>query len=264
VADVDEDTAVRYLDRFLMFYIRTADRLTRTSVWLEKMEGGIDHLRKVIVEDSLGIAGDLERDLQKLVDTYECEWAAVVRDPDKRARFRHFANDPAGDPTVRLTPVRGQVQPDESSTQNDPILSAKVRHLPIIRRDWVRVASVRDVPSDGGIAVKYGDAQIAVFHFASRGEWYATQNVCPHKREMVLARGILGDQGGTPKVACPLHKKTFDLGTGACLSGDKLEITTFAVRIDGDDVLVELPPVAELSKIGHFGTKACSLEAVAV
>jgi nitrite reductase (NADH) large subunit len=74
VSDVDENTAVRLLDRFLMFYIRTADRLQRTSVWLEKMEGGIDALRRVIVDDSLGIAADLERDMEALVGAYLCEW----------------------------------------------------------------------------------------------------------------------------------------------------------------------------------------------
>ncbi len=262
--DLDEATAIRYLDRFLMFYIRTADRLTRTSVWLDKMEGGILHLRDVIVNDALGIAEDLERDLQKLVDTYQCEWADVVRDPEKRARFRHFANDSLGDSTVRLLPVRGQPQPAASSTQHDPIHPAKVRRLPVVHREWVRLASVRDVPSDGGIAVKYGETQVAVFHFASRGEWYATQNLCPHKREMVLARGIVGDQGGAPKVACPLHKKTFDLESGACLSGDALEIATFAVRVEGDDVMVELPLLADLARLTQASTKACALEARAV
>jgi NAD(P)H-dependent nitrite reductase small subunit len=113
----------------------------------------------------------------------------------------------------------------------------------------VRVASVRDVPLDGGIAVRHGGAQIAVFHVAATDAWYATQNLCPHKREMVLARGIVGDQAGVPKVACPLHKKTFDLESGRCLSGEELEIATFLVRVEGDDVLVELPPVDELAKV---------------
>src|SRR5579859_1698213 len=90
VSDVDERTAVRLLDRFLMFYIRTADRLMRTSVWLEKMEGGIEHLRDVVVRDSLGIAADLERDMQRLVDTYSCEWADALRDSTKLTSFRHF------------------------------------------------------------------------------------------------------------------------------------------------------------------------------
>src|SRR5260370_18435332 len=93
-ADVDSATAIRYLDRFLMFYIRTADRLTRTSVWLEKMEGGIEHLRDVVVNDSLGIAAQLEREMQHLVDTYACEWAAVVPDPANPPRFRLLPTAP--------------------------------------------------------------------------------------------------------------------------------------------------------------------------
>ena len=245
VADVDDDTAIRYLDRFLMFYIRTADRLTRTSVWLDKMDGGIEHLRRVVVEDCLGVVADLERDMQHLVDTYSCEWADVVRDPAKRATFRHFAGEQGGDDTVRFVSERGQRMPDTSAKRPDTL--ANVRRLPVLRREWVRVAAVADVPEDGGIAVRHGAAQLAVFHLAARGQWYATQNLCPHKREMVLARGIVGDQGGAPKVACPLHKKTFDLSSGACLSGDSLEIATFPVRVEGGDVWVELPPADEMS-----------------
>jgi len=244
-SDVDDDRAIRLLDRFLMFYIRTADRLTRTSVWLEKMEGGIAELRRVVVDDSLGIAADLERDMQKLVDGYACEWADAVRDPVKRATFRHFANDRAGDDTIGFSPERGQRKPDTSAVTVDPI--AGVRRLPVVRREWVRVGAVADVPVDGGIAVRHGAAQIAVFHSAARGRWYATQNQCPHKRQMVLARGIVGSQGDRPKVACPLHKKTFDLESGACLSGEELEIATFPVRIDEGDVWVELPPVEEIA-----------------
>jgi nitrite reductase (NADH) large subunit len=246
VADVDEETAVKYLDRFIAFYIRTADRLTRTSVWLDKMEGGIVHLRKVIVEDSLGIASALEEHMESLVGSYECEWAGVVRDPAKRALFRHFANDAGGDDRVQFVAERNQLRPANGNQRPDPLEVTNVRRLPIVRREWVRVASVNEVPDDGGIAVRYGDTQIALFHFPSRGEWHATQNMCPHKREMVLARGILGSQGDAPKVACPLHKKTFDLRTGACLSGESLDIATFPVRVDGNDVFVELPPVEEL------------------
>jgi nitrite reductase (NADH) large subunit len=263
VADVDEETAIRYIDRFLIFYIRTADRLTRTSVWLDKMEGGINHLRDVIVKDSLGIGADLEAQMQHLVDTYECEWAGVVKDPAKRALFRHFANDAAGDDTIQFVPERGQVRPGDGPKPADPLHAAKVRRLPIVRREWVRLASVRDVPSDGGMGVRYGNMQIAIFHFASRGEWYATQNMCPHKQEMVLARGILGDQAGAPKVACPLHKKTFDLESGACLSGEALEIATFPVRVEGDDVLVELPPVQELERALCKTETACTTNALA-
>jgi nitrite reductase (NADH) large subunit len=240
--DVDEDTAIRYLDRFIMFYIRTADRLTRTSVWLDKLEGGIAHLRDVIVHDSLGIAAELERAMQQLVDTYACEWKDVVTDPAKRARFRHFANDRGGDDTIATIAERGQRRPADGAKPPDVL--ARARRLPIVQRAYVLLASVRDVPQNTGIAVKYGDAQIAIFH--ARGEWYATQNACPHAREMVLARGIVGDAGGAPKVACPLHKRTFDLRSGACLSADAPDIATFPIRVDGDDIYVELPPADQL------------------
>ncbi len=260
VADVDEDTAVRYLDRFIMFYIRTADRLTRTSVWLDKMEGGIAKLRAIVVDDSLGIAADLERDMQKLVATFSCEWTDVVRDPARRALFRTFANDRGGDDAVRFVPERGQRKPD-LTPRRDPI--ASVRRLPVLRREWVRVASVSDVPLEGGIAVRHGAAQIALFRVASRGEWYATQNLCPHKQQMVLARGIVGDQAGVPKVACPMHKKTFDLTSGACLSGEDLEIATFPVRVEGEDVWIELPPAEELAPAACEPRPACAAEAMA-
>ena len=265
VADVDEETAIRYLDRFLVYYIRTADRLTRTSVWLDKMEGGIEHLRSVVVEDSLGIGADLERQMQALVDSYECEWTGVVRDPAKRALFRHFAAETAGDPTVGFLPERGQLRPAPPPSEPDPLHETKVRRLPIVRREWVRVASVKDVPADSGIAVRYGRSQLALFHLGAGDEWHATQNMCPHARQMVLARGILGDQGGAPKVACPLHKKTFDLRTGACLSGESLEIATFPVRVEGDAVLVELPPADDLERApGHVPGEGCAVEVEAI
>ena len=110
-ADLDEETALKYVDRFLMYYIQTADRLTRTSVWLEKMEGGIDSLRDVIVNDRLGIADELEQQLQSLVDSYECEWKAVVNDPEKRRFFQQFANTDLAEPGVEFVTERGQQRP---------------------------------------------------------------------------------------------------------------------------------------------------------
>ncbi len=246
-SDLDEETTIKYIDRFLMYYIKTADKLTRTSVWVEKLEGGVDHIRDVVVNDSLGICEKLEADMQHLVDTYVCEWADVVRNPEKRARFTHFAGAKAADTSFEMVVERGQKYPSpwskEAANQNDGR-----RHLPIAQRNWVRVAKAEDVPTDGGIAVKYGNAQLAVFNFAHRGEWYACQNMCPHKQDMVLARGILGDQSGTPKVACPLHKKTFNLQDGSCLSGDDMTVVTFPVKVEDGWVMLELPSVAEVEE----------------
>jgi nitrite reductase (NADH) large subunit len=240
--DLDELSLIRLIDRFLMFYIRTADRLTRTSVWLEKLEGGLDRLKEVIIDDKLGIGDELERQMQHLVDTYECEWAAVVNDPEKRAQFKHFVNSPAEDPTLTLVSERGMAHP--APWPKEP--KKPKRKLELVNTRWVRVAKVDEMPLDGGVNYKHGEVQIAVFRFAARNELYATQNMCPHKQDMVLSRGILGDQAGEPKVACPLHKKTFALKTGECLTGDELSIRTFPVKEENGEVFVELPPPQQL------------------
>jgi nitrite reductase (NADH) large subunit len=249
-SDIDEETAIRYIDRFLMYYIQTADRLTRTATWIEKLDGGIEYLRDVVVNDRLGIAAELEKQMQFLVDTYRCEWAEVVKDPAKRARFTHFAaTKHDGDETIEFIEQRGQKRPADW-IKNDPLPPPRDRkHLPLIQTTWVRVGRVEDFPKDGGVSVRYGAAQIAVFNFASRGEWYASQNMCPHMRDMVLARGIVGDQGGVPKVACPQHKKTFSLKTGECMSGDALKVRTFPVKVEDGLVFVELPSVKDIEKL---------------
>src|SRR6185369_4861753 len=106
--DLDEDTVIRYLDRFLMFYVRTADRLERTAPWFNKLEGGLDYLRRVIVEDSLGIGEELERDMQRVVDSYQCEWKTTIADPERLRLFRSFVNDDAPDPSIVHVPLRDQ------------------------------------------------------------------------------------------------------------------------------------------------------------
>ena len=110
-ADLDRETVFRYLDRFLMFYVRTADRLERTSVWLNNLEGGIDHLRRVVIDDVLGIAAELEADMARHVEHYECEWKAVVDDPERLERFRTFVNSDEGDANVVFVTERGQPRP---------------------------------------------------------------------------------------------------------------------------------------------------------
>jgi nitrite reductase (NADH) large subunit len=113
-SDIASDTCIRYIDRFLMFYIKTADPLTRTATWLNKMEGGIDYLRNVVVNDSLGIAGALENEMQLLVDSYKCEWKEVVESPELRKRFSHFVNSPGeNDPTVQFEIMREQKKAKE-------------------------------------------------------------------------------------------------------------------------------------------------------
>ena len=113
VADVDTETCVKLIDRFLMFYIRTADPLTRTATWMNKMEGGLQYLREVIVNDSLGIAAQLESEMKELIAHYHCEWKKVVETPALRAQFRHFANDDSQDETLSFVEMRGQKCPPD-------------------------------------------------------------------------------------------------------------------------------------------------------
>jgi nitrite reductase (NADH) large subunit len=109
--DLDRDTLIRYVDRFLMFYVRTADRLQRTAGWLENLEGGLDYLRSVVCDDKLGIAAELEAEMALVVGTYECEWNKAVNDPETVKRFRHFINSERRDPAVVHVPERGQRRP---------------------------------------------------------------------------------------------------------------------------------------------------------
>lgn len=261
IADIDEETAILYIDRFLMYYISTADKLTRTSVWLGKLEGGIDHLREIIIEDSLGLCEELEAQMQHLVDQYQCEWTRVVNDPEQRARFRQFVNTEEEEPTIEFVAQRDQARPadwtdeltslelfGELKTREEKLLSNGGAGL-MEQKKWVQVGTVENFPADGGATIKYGKSQIAVFNFSSRGEWYASQNMCPHKKAFVLSRGIVGDQSGVPKVACPLHKKTFSLETGESLQGEDYDIRTFPVKVEDGNVFLELPPTEILDEI---------------
>jgi nitrite reductase (NADH) large subunit len=109
--DLDSATLIRYVDRFLMFYVRTADRLQRTSVWRDNLEGGLDYLKAVVIEDSLGIAAELEADMARIIDTYECEWKKAITDTQTLKRFRHFVNSDRTDENVVFIEERGQIRP---------------------------------------------------------------------------------------------------------------------------------------------------------
>jgi nitrite reductase (NADH) large subunit len=110
-ADLDKPTLIRYIDRFLMFYVRTADRLQRTSTWRDSLEGGLEYLKQVVCQDSLGIAAELEADMARVIGTYECEWKKALEDPMARRRFRHFINSEAGDSNVVFVRERSQIRP---------------------------------------------------------------------------------------------------------------------------------------------------------
>ncbi|KAG0331654.1 hypothetical protein BG004_001555 [Podila humilis] len=278
-SDVSEANCIKYLDRFLMFYIDTADKLTRTSKWLEKMEGGIEHLKRVVLDDYLGICDELEKQMAYLIATYQCEWKTVVDDPIRRDQFRQFTNTDDTQDGIEFISERGQRRPADWPKQEKKIVQ-QLPPSPVspkldpfdaqAAKNWIRVGAIKDFSMDAGRTIKYGQVQIAVFRLAN-GSWYATQNMCPHKQAMVLSMGLLGDSvpppssdgsavetAPQPYVSCPMHKKNFGLEDGKCLSpGDeeKYQIQTFEVKIVDDDkegggqVYLLLPPIPALDSI---------------
>lgn len=110
-ADLDHDTLIKYIDRYLMFYVRTADKLQRTSTWLESLDGGVEYLREVIVNDKLGINEQLEADIEKLISSYQCEWSNTLDNAQQLKRFSHFINSDKRDDNVVFVPSRDQHRP---------------------------------------------------------------------------------------------------------------------------------------------------------
>ncbi|USD67559.1 nitrite reductase large subunit NirB [Vibrio sp. SCSIO 43136] len=110
--DLDEETLIKYVDRVLMFYIRTADRLQRTSVWLENLEGGIEYLKQVVIEDKLGVCDELEKEMAANIAKYQCEWKTTIESPEKLKRFSHFINSADRDDNLKFVSVREQRFPE--------------------------------------------------------------------------------------------------------------------------------------------------------
>jgi nitrite reductase (NADH) small subunit len=127
-------------------------------------------------------------------------------------------------------------QPDQNSNiikiLSDVDLMRNASSISQQVKTWFKAARVQDFPENGGACVRYKNLQIAVFNFSRRNEWYACQNMCPHKMQMVLSRGLIGSQQGEPKIACPFHKRTFSLRTGECLNAEACTIEVYPVRIE--------------------------------
>jgi len=243
-----------------MYYILTADKLERTAVWQKKLPSGkngggqIEHLKEVIMHDSIGICDELDKRMEHLVDTYHDEWAEVVKDPERRKKFKQFVNtdeNQLNSDMIEFVDMRGQLRPADWPADGQVQTNWQAPGQDIFsnsEKKWIQVGKTSDFPKNAAGAILYGDSQLAVFNNEKRGEWYCTQNMCPHKQAFVLSQGMIGDAEGVAKVACPLHKKTFALETGAELGGD-LQILTFPVKIEGDDVFIELPATEEVDAI---------------
>jgi NAD(P)H-dependent nitrite reductase large subunit/NAD(P)H-dependent nitrite reductase small subunit len=266
VKNVSTELCIKYIDRFLAFYIKTADKLQRTARWIENMQGGLKYLYEVIVDDSLGICADLEKHMLSLIDTYQDEWATTLKDPERLKDFQEHVN--VGDMAAlgslagtEMMDVRGQKRPVDWPQE---VIAYEVEETEALKhnRKWIDVCGASTVPRNGGASVLYGDVQIAIFRLGpnENEKWYATQNMCPHKRFFGLAGGMVGDTKGEPKVACPMHKKTFSLKTGKNTGGESYKLMTFEVRMGAGNVIqLLLPPIEELDPV--LSTKKLMLKA---
>ncbi|NHN89595.1 nitrite reductase large subunit NirB [Acetobacter conturbans] len=224
--DIDSETLIKYIDRFLMFYIRTADRLQRTSVWRENLDGGLDYLKDVIINDSLGLCAELERQMQDVVDVYHCEWRDALSDHDKLKRFRTFVNDSRPDPNVRSIAERDQVRPADNMPEVP--LSAGPK-------DWTTLCSHGDLVEKSGVVAWHDGAQIALFYLPAHSNMpdqvFAIDNHDPFSNANVIGRGMMGDLKGQLVVASPLYKQHFRLTDGVCLEDDGKCLRTWDARL---------------------------------
>lgn len=256
--DVPPTEVIPILDRYLMFYIRTADKLQRTAPWLESLPGGIKYLRSVVLDDALGIAAALEAQMQTLVDSFFDEWAEAINTPSIAAKFRQFANTSETLPTIELEEDRSQLRPvmwpknaptitepsssdpEEKEEKPFPFSSlpstwSSTTWTPVLPASYFAGADA--LPNGISATVKISDTQLAVFRL--RGRYYATQQMCPHKRAFILSDSLVGqsepkdgeNKSSSLYISCPHHKRNFDLTSGACSNDTSgLSIATFEVE----------------------------------
>lgn len=201
-SDMDDAALIRTVDRLLMFYIRTADRLQRTSVWMDNLEGGIDYLRAVILEDSLGLGAELELEMARIVETYQCEWQTTLNDPQQLAQF--------------TTSING--------------------HAPSSDKPWQAICGVEEIPEQAGIGARIGERQIALFRCGQAV--YALDDVEPGCEANVLSRGLIGDAAGEPIVISPLYKQRIRLRDGRAPENGEPLVRAWPVKIEGGKVWV--------------------------
>ena len=229
--DVPPDDVIPILDRYLMFYIRTADRLQRTARWLEQLPGGIDYLRQVVLEDRLGICAELEKQMQDLVGTFFCEWTEIINDPERRKVFQQFANTSDNiEPAIEKVEERGQSRPAYWAKDPAEVDFKSTRWSSLTWQPIVEASKFVEGPSGASLSIKRGDTQLAIFRV--RGKYYASQQMCPHKRAFMLSDGLIGEslpassdcqdedksRGSFTSnsklwISCPLHKRNYQLNS---------------------------------------------------
>ncbi|QDY42192.1 nitrite reductase large subunit NirB [Candidatus Pantoea soli] len=235
-SDLDDATLLRYVDRILMFYVRTADRLQRTSVWLDNLEGGLAYLRQVVIDDVLGIAAQLEQEMQSIVASYQCEWHSTLQDPSRRALFTATVNSDRPDESLHYVRVRDQRQPAAHENARPSAQPAE---------PWRVICPLTAIPPEAGIGARLGGQRVALFRFGDR--LYALDDIEPGTQASVLSRGILGDVGGEPVVISPLYKQRIRLRDGQSLDNAAHQLRCWPVRLEGDQVWLGQPSDAALA-----------------
>ncbi|MFF4320983.1 nitrite reductase large subunit NirB [Streptomyces sp. NPDC001568] len=189
-SDLTTDALLKLVDRFLMYYVRTGERLERTATWIERIEGGTEHLKAVLIEDSLGICAELEAQMERHVAAYEDEWQAVLEDPQALERF-------------------GPVPPGGTAPG---------------------AAADNALEPGRGRAVRLADGTEAAVFKDRTGAVYAVGNRDPFSGADVICDGIMGSRDGAPVVTSPMHKQVFDLRTGVCLDDPRVSLPVVALR----------------------------------
>ncbi|RLL99548.1 hypothetical protein CFD26_104906 [Aspergillus turcosus] len=251
--DVPPEKVIPIIDRYLIFYIRTADKLQRTARWIENLSGGINYLREVIIDDKLGIGAEMEQQMEELVNSYFCEWTETVRNPKRRKYFQQFANSDETVDTVEVIKEREQQRPaywpkDSANEDFKGHQWSSLSWQPVIEANYFS----DEHPQISSANIKRGDTQLAIFKV--KGKYYATQQMCPHKRAFVLSDGLIGDDdAGKYWVSCPYHKRNFELNgeqAGRCSNDESMNIATFPVEERDDGwVYMKLPPIDELDSV---------------
>uniref|UniRef100_A0A7S4FY29 Nitrite reductase [NAD(P)H] n=1 Tax=Eutreptiella gymnastica TaxID=73025 RepID=A0A7S4FY29_9EUGL len=248
--DLDPAMLVKLIDRVLMFYCRTADRLQRTSKWFEALDGGMDYLKSVVIDDKLGICEDLEEQMQLVVDTYQDEWATACKDPAVRARFKTFVNMPHDkqDPPAEAGALVYQYErkqkrlPVTEPANPLPVPQPALEQLPVNEREWATVCPLEAMVPNCGVCALVGGQQIAVFRLPD-DRLFALSNFDPFSQAYVLSRGLVGDKDGVLKVSSPLYKQSFGLEDGVCLGDPSVRVPVYPVQLK--DGVVQVMPLPE-------------------
>ncbi|CAE8593526.1 unnamed protein product [Polarella glacialis] len=252
--DCSEEECFKYIDRFLMFYISTAKHLQRTSPWLAELEGGIEYLKKVVINDGLGLGAELEAMMQRNRMNFHCEWKEVAYDDELRKKFAQFANsaETKDSEQIEYIDVRGQRHPNNYSPPDilGPALYNKTEAPE--QWEWIFAGNEADFPRNGGLAVKHGSQELAVFYLPAQSlsdQWLATQNLCPHKQARSISRGLTGElASGMLTLADPVYKTTYDLRSGAGIGNPNFNLSTFQTKVENGRVLVKVPPKEEMEE----------------